>query len=152
MNQICLYFGSKRQNQNPPPKGFQPQLYVDNSHLAPTDLYFYDFNSVWDVNDDGEYSIDREEANTRIDYYPEIYTGRILCTEPKHVENYTKKLIKYESNPGNGDFAYLRRSYFSAYHEMNYTAKKAKGTFEAYDFFDPAQARGERQGCLRFGD
>ena len=113
---------------------------MDNSHLAPTDLYFYDFNSVWDVNDDGEYSIDREEANTRIDYYPEIYTGRILCTEPKHVENYTKKLIKYESNPGNGDFAYLRRSYFSAYHEMNYTAKKAKGTFEAYDFFDPEES------------
>ncbi len=92
--------------------------------LTPTDLYYSDFNGNWDSNNNkrygeyskyGQYEEGKYEDNSTgdlIDYYPEIFVGRLLCKSKEEVDNYTYKLLKYELNPGNGDFSYLRNGFF----------------------------------------
>lgn len=74
----------------------------------PSDWYYSDLNSNWDKDNDGYLG----EAG-EIDYYPEVYVGRILCKNKQEVENYIDKLLLYEQNPGKGDFAYLKKAFYS---------------------------------------
>ena len=77
--------------------------------MIPTDLYFSDFNGDWDSNRNRCYG---EPNADQIDHYPEIFVGRLLCTTSQEVENYTEKLLRYERNPGNGDFSYLKKAFY----------------------------------------
>ncbi len=77
--------------------------------LVPADLYFADFNGDWDVDGDmylGEF------AGDNVDYYNEIYVSRLLCNEndAANISNWIKKVLIYEQNPGNGNYAYLTRN------------------------------------------
>ncbi len=92
------------------------------SHIIPTDLYFADFDGNWDSNGNGLYG----EPADSVDFYPEIYVGRLLVQSAQEVENWTDKLIQYESFPGNGDFGYLTKAFLTQadhlqqYGEANY--------------------------------
>lgn len=75
----------------------------------PSDFYYSELTSNWDQNCNGIYG----EYNDFVDYGAEVYVGRLLCTEVTEVKNWTKKVLQYEINPGNGDYSYLGRAFFS---------------------------------------
>lgn len=64
------------------------------------DLYYSELNCDW-------FDADSIETN------PEIYVGRLLCSTPEQVEDYTNKLFTYELDPGKGDYSYLNRALFT---------------------------------------
>ncbi len=81
----------------------------DNSRFGqiPTDLYFSEFNGDWNIDGDAIYGETNVDA---VDYYPDVYIGRILCNTIDEANNYVEKLMLYELNPGNGNPEYLGRS------------------------------------------
>lgn len=81
----------------------------------PTDLYFSDFNGNWNVDGDNCYG---ERTQDAPDYFAEIFIGRVLCSTSEHIENWTEKLIRYENNPGNGDYSYLRKAFYTQADQM----------------------------------
>lgn len=81
----------------------------------PADLYFADFDGDWEVDGDDYYG---ELSHDDPDYYPEIFVGRLLCTTSQEIDRWTTKLIRYESNPGNGDTGYLIRSLMNQSDQM----------------------------------
>lgn len=74
----------------------------------PSDFYFSDLSTNWNV--DGDSCLG--EANEISNYGGQLYVGRILCTNSSDVKNYTDKLLRYELYPGNGDFFYLKNAFF----------------------------------------
>lgn len=83
----------------------------------PTDLYFSDLNGNWDMDNDGLYG-ETKGAGDAVDYAPELFVGRLLCSTAEEVALYTEKLIRYEYNPGNGDYAYLKKAFLNQSDEM----------------------------------
>lgn len=82
---------------------------IDDNKI-PTDLYYSDFNGDWNVDGDeftGEYNGDD------VEFEPEIFVGRLLCSTESHVNTWFTKLKLYENNPGNGDFSYLNNVLFT---------------------------------------
>lgn len=85
----------------------------------PTDLYFSDFDGNWNL--DGDQCYGEEYARfglyqgqgDSIDLLTEIYIGRIMARSEWEVRNWTRKLIFYEQNPGNGDGTYLTKALFT---------------------------------------
>ena len=75
----------------------------------PADIYFSDFNSNWTAGCTNMTGCDY----SGFDYGPEIYVGRLLCTSPADIANWTAKVLQYEQNPGNGDYTYLAKSLFT---------------------------------------
>ncbi|MBR5726681.1 MAG: hypothetical protein IKX56_08115 [Muribaculaceae bacterium] len=84
---------SSRANQN-----------IDSLYNIPTDIYYADLN--------GDTSI----AN--IDFFPELYVGRLIAKTPEQIANYTDKLLRYEMDPGSGDASYLSRAFASFGYDM----------------------------------
>ena len=70
----------------------------------PSDLYFSDFNGDW--------------YNKLIDYEPELFVGRILAKSQNQISNYTDKNLRYVINPGNGNYSYLRRAFYSQGYDL----------------------------------
>lgn len=81
----------------------------------PSDLYFADYNGNWASDGDDRYG----EPADKIDYYPEVFIGRLLCSTPEDIANYTEKLIRYELNPGNGDYSYLDNAIYTQEKDMS---------------------------------
>ena len=90
---------------------------------VPSDWYFTELNSNWDSNGNnifGEVSyLDGNDRNDYLSSDSELITGRLLCFKPAHVENYIKKLIRYETNPGNGNVDYLNNTFHFMYPGVN---------------------------------
>ena len=61
-------------------------------------------------NSDLSFSSLNSDYNSYVDRFPELVVGRLLGSRPDQFTNYTDKLLRYELNPGNGDYSYLRRS------------------------------------------
>ena len=80
----------------------------DESDHIPSDLYFGELEANWKTDDD-EYLGEPDEAKN---YGANLYVGRILCTTTEEVENYTDKLLRYEMDPGAGDYSYLRKALY----------------------------------------
>lgn len=99
--------------------GYRAEYYAmypsGNKFRIPTDLYFSDFNGDWDSNRNRCYG---EPNADQIDYYPEIFVGRLLCTTTQEIENYTEKLLRYERKPGNGDYSYLQKAFYCQSDEL----------------------------------
>ena len=76
----------------------------------PTDWYYSDLNGNWNKNGNDNYG---EEAVGEIDYYPELYVGRLMCKNEEEINNYIDKLFIYEQNPGKGDYNYLKREFYT---------------------------------------
>lgn len=83
-----------------------------NSYLGtnqvPTDLYFSEFGSNWNKNNNNLYG----EYIDNISFEPSVFVGRLLCKNSIHILNYTEKLIRYELNPGSGDRNYLKNAVY----------------------------------------
>ena len=88
---------------------------IDSIELkVPTDQYFSELNSDWNQDNDNHYG----EPIGNMDYEPELFVGRLLCENRKDIECNTDKLLRYERNPGNGDFGYLKKAFFCQSDEM----------------------------------
>ncbi len=84
-------------------------IHIDTINI-PSDFYYAELNSDWDTNNNGileDFFNISEYYGDNIDYGAEVYVGRLLCTEVEEVKNWTKKVLQYEINPGNGDYSYL---------------------------------------------
>ena len=95
--------------------GWGSNNYDNENYVIPADLYFSDFTGDWKVDSDNRYG---EPGDDNVDYNPEIYVGRLLCSNTPEIENWTEKLLKYEQNPGNGDYSYLTKAFFTQADEM----------------------------------
>ena len=86
-------------------------------HIA-TDLYFSDLkmpwvhnNSPYDNQQQSEYIIPGMGSNNNpLPYYPDLFVGRLLCSNKEEVNNYSDKLYNYMFNPGDGDNSYLQNA------------------------------------------
>lgn len=114
----------------------QEDLNPNGQNYIPTDNYFADFETNWDLSKDGSglFTMALEKS----DFMPYIYIGRLLCSTPGEVSNYINKLIIYEANPGYGDNQYLDRArYFVQYDGRNSyeTSMESLTTFNDMDKF-----------------
>ena len=83
----------------------------NGKYAVPTDAYFSDLTQIWDLKK--EYTGNEYMAlDEQLQYNPDIFVGRLLCSTAQEIINYTKKLIIYESNPGLGDSDYLKNGLF----------------------------------------
>lgn len=64
-----------------------------------TDQYYVDLTSDWN------------QANSY--KHPELFVGRIYAKTDEQINNYTDKLLRYELNPGHGDYSYLDRALYT---------------------------------------
>ena len=92
-----------------PEKDFE---YYGNYHgvyLVPTDNYFSDFTSSWNLGTyrGGNYPTTEEQRLN-----PDIAIGRLLCSKPEEVQNYFYKLKIYEAYPGRGNDDYLSKAFY----------------------------------------
>ena len=62
-----------------------------------SDFYYADLNGDWDFDNDGLYG---EYNHDKVDFYPEIFVGRIPSDDPDIVKEILKRSIKYESDKG----------------------------------------------------
>jgi len=88
--------------------------YFSDGHQIVADIYFADFNGDWNVDGpelDGQNRYG-EKNDDDPDYNPEIFVGRLPCTNVQDIENWTEKVLTYELNPGDGDFSYLDKAYW----------------------------------------
>jgi len=90
-------------------------VWYENDYKIPADLYFADFTGDWDVDGD---EFTGESSNDNVDYNSELFVGRLLCSSSLEIESWTEKLLKYECNPGEGDFSYLMKAFFTQADEM----------------------------------
>ena len=85
------------------------QTMINGSLFKPTDTYFADVTTKWNLTDTVNNSIYTSYlSDLRFD--PEITLSRLLCYRKDQIRNYTDKLIIYEGNPGLGDNAYLGKA------------------------------------------
>ena len=82
-----------------------------NSQALHGDLYYCDLTSDWDSG-----------TITDIDCLSEIYVGRLLGNNNILYQNYTNKLFRYELDPGNGNYSYLKRSLYTEGYEFTPSA------------------------------
>ncbi|HEY9123058.1 MAG TPA: C25 family cysteine peptidase, partial [Bacteroidales bacterium] len=104
---------------------------TDNDGKIPSDLYYSDLSSNWNVDGDA-YTGERD--GDALDYSAEIYVGRLLCNTVEDVYRWTEKLKKYEINPGNGDRAYLSKWLASQADDMqdNFEAESVSSTLPSF--------------------
>ena len=76
----------------------------DEVITLPSDLYYCDLQEDW--------------SEGSIDFFPELFVGRIIAKTDEQINNYTDKLLRYELNPGHGDFGYLKRAFYSEGYDL----------------------------------
>lgn len=82
-----------------------------NSYASISDLYYSDIYyangsfSNWDPNNNNIFGENNWEGNTEyIDYYPDVYIGRLPCKTAEDVSKVTNKIIEYETNKNNEEW------------------------------------------------
>lgn len=104
-------------------------------YRIPADQYFADFDGDWDVDGDDRYGEPSGISGDDVDYNPEIFVGRLLCSNSQEIQRWTTKILKYEQNPGNGETDYLTSSFIFQADQMQngnqaeYVAARLPGTF-----------------------
>jgi len=68
-----------------------------SGETIPTDSYFSDLSGNWSNNN---------PLNT-----PDIFVGRLICSNTTEIQNWVNKVLQYEQNPGNGDYSYLLKAF-----------------------------------------
>lgn len=92
---------------------------LDYSHIVPTDFYFSELNTSWNFGTDIKTGKTIINQSSNVDPNAEYYIGRLLGSSCYDINNYTSKLYRYELNPGNGDFSYLKRALYFEYRDMH---------------------------------
>lgn len=93
-----------------------------DERFLPSDLYYSELSSNWNITNDGRYGVFTEyrncynnavnsDKNVYFDYEPELYVSRLPATTKTQFNNYTDKLLRYELNPGAGDYQYLLKPF-----------------------------------------
>ncbi|MCK4529049.1 hypothetical protein KAW18_16920 [candidate division WOR-3 bacterium] len=97
----------------------------------PSDLYYSDLDGNWNVDGDNYYG---ESSQDSVDIYPELFVGRLLCSNSEEINNWIEKLFSYETNPGNGDFGYLTKVFWTGADEVRNAPKNIieLGSFPLY--------------------
>ncbi|MGE5620972.1 MAG: C25 family cysteine peptidase [archaeon] len=129
----------------------------DQLNKITTDLYFNDFNGNWNLDRDdftGEPSGYHGDAP---DYYPEIFSGRILCQNTTEVNSWAAKVIEYEQHPFNGNYDALTRTLWSQSDQLQegrqaeqvsalfpsyFTEHRKMNEFPTYDSNNPTWPKG----------
>ena len=75
---------------------------VTNQQIC--DLYYSDVDGEWDLDDDGIWG---EPGDDNPDIYPDLFVGRVPCSDSGEAAFFVEKLLLYEKNPGNGSTEYL---------------------------------------------
>ncbi len=77
--------------------------YHDDSEIIVSDLYYadlYDENNTfqtWDTNQNNQYAeYNWTEQFDELDLFPDVYIGRLACTNENQVDNVVNKIINYE--------------------------------------------------------
>jgi hypothetical protein len=68
------------------------------------DLYFSDVDGDWDADNDGVWG---EPQQDHPDLFPDLFVGRVPCSNAAEAQAFVEKLLSYEKNPGNGSPGYL---------------------------------------------
>ena len=84
---------------------------IDEAQI-PSDYYYSELYSNWNLDQDEYYG---ELGDDQLYNSTQVYVGRILCSTSEEVENYTNKVLRYEMNPGNKDYSYLRKALFQEF-------------------------------------
>jgi len=87
---------------------------------APSDYYYADLTGNWDSNGNGKYG----EVGDSVDWYPEVYVGRLPAQTPSELTTMVTKIINYEKNPPSG--AWSKRMLFAGAF-LNYADEDGKG-------------------------
>jgi len=104
-------------NTNSPPS--------DPYYLMPSDLYYADLDGEWELDGDGVWGEPTDDSPNLI---PELIIGRLPLQKPISAQQYISKLKNYLTNPGNGDFDYLTKSFFFSSDQMrDYPAEGQHG-------------------------
>jgi hypothetical protein len=88
----------------------EPGTFNDPGFLS--DLYYMDIYdgegqfSSWDSDDDGIFARWKYTGGNKdiIDFYPDVYVGRLACRNIFEVKTVVKKIINYESKPIDSDW------------------------------------------------
>jgi hypothetical protein len=99
--------------------------YQFNDHDTPTDWYFTDLTTYWIVKQYGASQYYKLNSISGSD----IIVGRLMAVINEDVYNYSKKLLTYELNPGNGAMSYLQNCLVVEGSELN--PKTSTGHFMA---------------------
>lgn len=78
--------------------------WVDNisyeDHYVPSDLYFGCLDGTWNEDGDSLWGESRDGvAGGDIDWYPEVYVGRIAADDAVEAQNHIDKIIAFETSP-----------------------------------------------------
>lgn len=66
-----------------------------------TDYYYCDLSGDWDLNDDGKYGeMGVDDLTGGVDFYPEVYVGRIPINNPAEVQAICEKIVAYSCDSG----------------------------------------------------
>jgi hypothetical protein len=66
-----------------------------------TDYYYCDLSGDWDLNDDGIYGeMGVDDLPGGVDFYPEVYVGRIPINIPGEMEAICEKIVGFSTDPG----------------------------------------------------
>ncbi|MHC1625152.1 MAG: C25 family cysteine peptidase [Methermicoccaceae archaeon] len=68
----------------------------DPDKATPTDYYYADLTGYWNSDYDDYYG---ERGEDDVDFYPEVYVGRIPLDDPLTVKNVCQKIVEFESQP-----------------------------------------------------
>jgi len=73
---------------------------VENDYI-PTDYYYSDLSGDWDLNDDGKYGERYEDDDPGgVDFYPEVYVGRIPVDSAAEVTSICNKTVAFSQDNG----------------------------------------------------
>ena len=75
---------------------------ITKQHIC--DLYYSDVDGEWDLDNDGIWG---EPGDDSPDIYPDLFVGRVPCSDSGEAASFVEKLLIYEKNPGNGSADYL---------------------------------------------
>jgi hypothetical protein len=127
--------------------------YEDENDI-PSDMYYSCLQGSWDANDNSIFGEDTDE----IDYFPEVYVGRIPVNTILEIEDYTSRLISYESGeienynkaagfsmqlwPGsNSEICqqYIYDMYFPDYYDIQFFYGEENNQQNAYEIMNSGQ-------------
>ena len=91
------------------------------SYEIPSDWYFTDFNSNWSAK--------------ILDYSPDIFVGRLICSTSQDIINWTNNVLKYQQNPGEGNYDYLLKAFWVQADQMQFY-QQAEGISPLFPMFD----------------
>ncbi len=70
----------------------------DREDSLPADLYFADLDGTWDFDNDNSFG----EVADSVDLYPDLSVGRAPVNGVAEAQNFVRKVLQYEKNPGLG--------------------------------------------------